>query len=323
MKYLWLVTEIFLTLLFTTNYSAGQTNYYSSEEIEIKLAGGTLSGTFFKPLNINNPPVVLIIAGSGPTDRDGNSPMLSGKNNSLLQLADSLAKNGIASVRYDKRGIGKSKFPKLREDSMLFSDGVNDAVAWCDWLKDRKYKKIFIAGHSEGSLIGMSAASIIKVKGFISIAGAGRRIDYILKEQFAQLPDSLRPIANSYVDSLVAGNRIAKPNIRLFSIFRPSVQRYIISWLQYDPQKIISNLKCPVLIIQGTNDLQVNEKDANNLYKAKPSSTLLLIKNMNHVLKEVWSDKAADNSKAYSNPALPVMHELVSGIVSFIHLKKK
>lgn len=310
--------------LFCFSYAVNaQHEYYTSEEIQLPLKGVTLYGTLFSPSGIKNPPVVLIIAGSGPTDRDGNTPLIKGKNNSLLQLADSLARHGIASLRYDKRAIGKSIIKNLVEDSIRFSDGVNDALALCGLLKERKYKKIFIAGHSEGSLVGLAAASQFNTAGFISIAGAGRSIDLVLKEQMASLPDSLRILSYSYLDSLAAGKRVSKPNILLYNIFRPSIQPYMISWIQYDPQKLMQSLKCPALIIQGTNDLQVKETDALNLKASRPSSTLLLVKNMNHVLKEVKTDSKTDNQKAYSDPSLPVMRELITGMVNFILAKRK
>jgi uncharacterized protein len=313
----------FISFLYFLQPAAAQTAYYTSAEIQLPLKGVTIHGTLFIPTGVKKPPVVLIIAGSGPTDRDGNTPLIKGNNNSLLQLADSLARHGIASLRYDKRAIGKSVVANLVEDSIRFDDGINDALALCEMLKAKKFKKIFIAGHSEGSLVGLGAASRFDAAGFISIAGAGRKIDIILKEQLSTLPDSLRVLSYSYLDSLAAGKKISKPNGLLYNIFRPSVQPYMISWIRMDPQQLIAALQCPVLIIQGTNDLQVKETDARSLAAAKPEATLLLVKNMNHVLKEVTSDSKTDNQKAYSDPALPVMQELISGMVNFIQAKRK
>lgn len=300
-----------------------QNAYYTTEEIKLPLTGVTLYGTLTLPTGIKRPPVVLLIAGSGPTDRDGNTPLIKGKNNSLLQLADSLARHGIASLRYDKRAIGQSKVSNFQEDSLLFSDGVNDALSLCGLLKKKKYKKIFIAGHSEGSLVGLGAANRFPVSGFISIAGAGRRIDLVLKEQLATLPDSLRQLSYAYLDSMSAGKKIAKPNLLLYNIFRPSVQPYMISWIGYDPQQLVAALHCPVLIVQGTKDLQVKEKDAQALAAANTGAGLLIINDMNHVLKEVKGTTREENIKAYSDPSLPVMGELIEGMVNFILPKRK
>lgn len=295
----------------------------ASEDVSIPAKGTELKGTLLLPAHVKKPPVVLIIAGSGPTDRDGNNPLIAGKNNSLLQLADSLAQHGIASLRFDKRGIAKSMVKNFAEDSMRFSDYVQDAETIVAWLKAKGFKKIFIAGHSEGSLVALATAAAVPVAGTISIAGAGRNIADVLKEQLSSLPDTLRQLAWSYLDSLRAGKRIARPTPMLLNIFRPSVQPYLISWMQYEPASLIAGLRCPVLVIQGTKDIQVMEKDARLLADANSAAQLLLVKNMNHVLKEVISENRADNIKAYSNPDLPLLPEMTGAIVNFITTKQK
>lgn len=310
----------FLLFLIAAGASMAQPLVKDAVDLSLPLEGGSLQGTLFTPVGIKKPAVVLIIAGSGPTDRDGNSRMLAGKNNSLLQLADSLANHGIASLRYDKRGIAKSQVKGLKEENMRFGDGVEDAIAWIQWLKKNGYKKIYIAGHSEGSLVGMAAATQEKVKGFISIAGSGRRIDIVLKEQIQAGggPDSIKQLAAHYLDTLLIGQRITKPNPLLFSLFRPSIQPYMISWLQYDPAALLASLPCKTLIVQGTKDIQINETDARLLHNANPRSSLVMIENMNHVFKAVKSDSKLENMKTYSDPSLPVMGELVQAMVKFI-----
>ena len=311
-----------ISLLFCV-YLPAPVKLIDSTDIEIPGKNVMLSGTLLTPAKLNITPVVLLIAGSGPTDRNGNSPLLKGKNNSLLQVADELAKNGIASLRYDKRGIGKSKLTAgITEDSILFSDMVNDAEQFYIYLKEKGYKKIFIAGHSEGSLVGMVLAANVKPAGFISIAGAGRKAADILKEQLISLPQILKTECFTAIDSLQDGYRVKKINPQLFSLLRPSVQPYMISWFSFDPSKIISELQGRVLILQGTKDIQVMEKDALALKAAAPKAKLVLIKNMNHVLKEVKADDRNENIKTYSNPDLPVMKELTNEMINFIMQKK-
>ncbi|MFM7511176.1 MAG: alpha/beta hydrolase family protein [Bacteroidota bacterium] len=312
---------LFPLLLIISCSALAQVTEKDSIDCSIPLKEGTLSGTLFTPRGIIKPPVVLIIAGSGPTDRDGNSTMIKGKNNSLLQLADSLTKYCIASLRYDKKGIGKSQVRGLKEENMRFEDGATDALACINWLREKGFKKIYIAGHSEGSLVGLVAAQQTKLKGFISIAGAGRPIDQVLREQINSGggPDSIKLLANRYLDTLLAGQRIAKPNPILFSIFRPSVQPYMISWLRYDPSKLVQGLRCPVLLVQGNKDIQVQVADALLLQKARPSAGLAVIENMNHIFKLVTSTNPADNIKSYSDPALPIASSLVQELIKFIH----
>jgi len=309
---------LWLILLFCIP-SNGQTNYFTAREEKIPVRKGALAATLFSPINPKNPPVVLIIAGSGPTDRDGNNYLLPGKNNSLLQLADSLAKYGIASLRYDKRGIGKSKpDTMMREENITIDTIADDAAHMYKWLKVQGYQNIYIVGHSEGSLIGMIISTALNPQGFISIAGAGRKIAEILNEQLSrQLTAELNNKLNRDLDSLEQGLSVT-PDPALYGILRPSVQPYMKSWLKLDPQKIIAKLSCPVLIVQGSRDIQVSVQDAENLHSAKDGSRLLIIPNMNHLFKEVGADDKTVNIKTYSDPSYPVMTELVSGIVTFI-----
>lgn len=293
---------------------------YTSTDVSVQAKDVTLSGTLFHPLNSPKTNVVLIIAGSGPTDRNGNNSMLPGKNNSLLQLGDSLAQHGIASLRYDKRGIGKSRMSSgTAVANSTINDIADDAKALYDWLKKEGYKNIYIAGHSEGSLIGMMIAPAVKPQGFISIAGGGRKIGDILKEQIASTlsPDEKTELSNS-LDSLEKGLSVVKISPSLMNFLNPSIQPYMKSWLPLDPQKLIAQLSCPVLVAQGTADLQVKEEDAQLLYKASKKATLVTIKDMNHVLKEVSSGDKKDNVAAYSDPSLPVSGSLIVPIVKFI-----
>jgi uncharacterized protein len=297
----------------------GQTNYFTTREEKVPIRQGTLFATLFKPVNSKTPPVVLIIAGSGPTDRDGNNYLLPGKNNSLLQLADSLAKHGIASLRYDKRGVGNSKSDTVMKEENISIDTIaDDAAQMYKWLQAQGYHDIFILGHSEGSLIGMMISATLNPQGFISIAGAGRNIREILNEQLSgQLSVELYNQLNHDFDSLEKGLSVTSIPA-LYGLLRPSIQPYMRSWLKLDPQKIIANLNCPVLIMQGTRDIQVSVQDAENLHNAKDGSKILIIPNMNHVLKHVETDDKNANLKTYSDPSYPVTAQLVSGIISFI-----
>lgn len=309
----------------TANAVLPVTRSYNSSEVSLPLKDVTLSGTFFQPLQDDKKNAVLIIAGSGPTDRDGNSPLLPGKNNSLLQLADSLVNHGMAVLRYDKRGIGKSKMSAgLGEENTTFPDMTADAVALYDWIKEQGYTNIYIAGHSEGSLVGMIVAGQVKARGFISMAGAGRKAGDILKEQLsAQLTPELNQQFAVAIDSLESGFTVSKIDPSLMSLLRPSVQPYMRSWLAVDPQKIVSGLKIPVMILQGTKDLQVKEPDAQLLAQSNKKATLVILPNINHVLKEVLSDKREENIKAYSDPKLPLPVTLINAITSFIDRSSK
>lgn len=288
---------------------------FKETPIILKINTDQLFGTLTTPDLIKKYPVALIIAGSGPTDRNGNNPMM--KNNSLKMLAEALAKNGIASLRYDKRGIGESKASAISEQSLVFENYTEDVKSWINLLKqDKRFSQIVIIGHSEGSLIGMIAGA--KANKFISIAGPGESADKLIKTQIAsksnkQIEDMTFPI----IDSLKSGNRVKKVDPMLNSLFRPSIQPYLISWFKYNPEAEIKKLNIPILIIQGNNDLQVTVKDAETLSKANKNAELLVVDKMNHIMKIVDGDKQA-NLDSYNNESLPLSEVMTTKIVSFI-----
>jgi pimeloyl-ACP methyl ester carboxylesterase len=296
---------------------------FSESEVILKTSTGEIYGTLAIPNNVKTSPVILIIAGSGPTDRDGNSPIMGLQTNAYKMLSEGLAKKGISSVRFDKRGIAKSKLAMTSESDVRFETFINDVVAWIALLKsDNRFSKIYILGHSEGSLIGMIAAEQTNTSGFISIAGAGKSADKILQEQLkTKLPPLLLDESNKILDSLKIGKTVSNVNPSLVSLYRPSVQPYMISWIKYDPAKEIGKLKIPVLIIQGTTDLQVTVDDSKLLSAANTNAKLLIIENMNHTLKESDSD-IQKNMATYNNPDLPLKEGLTDDIVNFINSTK-
>jgi len=294
-------------------------------DIILKTPSGEIYGTLTLPDNASGIPIVLIIAGSGPTNRDGNSPpALRNKSNCYKLLAEELRKNGIASVRYDKRGIAGSTAAATKESDLRFENYVSDAKGWIDLIsQDKRFSKIVVAGHSEGSLIGMMACNNSRADGYISIAGSGRTADKILKEQFESLPQEDKDLIFSALDKLKKGDTIGNVPKTLQAFFRPGIQPYLISWFKYDPQAEIKKLKIPVLILQGDMDIQVSVEDARLLEKANPEALLKIIKNMNHVLKDTETkDKMEQVTKVYTNPDLPLDKNFEDEVVKFIKSKK-
>lgn len=304
---------VFFSLLSVRTYASTDSSYLETN-ISLATKSGNLFGTLTTPSFGNKFPIVLIIAGSGPTDRDGNNPIM--KNNSLKFLAYGLAKQGIASLRYDKRGIGESKTAAKSEADLRFDDFVNDAIDWVGFLKQEKnYSSVWVAGHSEGSLIGMMAAA--KADGFISIAGVGQSADNVLKDQLRVQPQSVQDVTFSIIDSLKLEMPVKKVSPFLHSLFRPSVQPYLISWFKKDPQTEIKKLRIPILIVQGTNDIQVAVGEANLLAAANANAKLVLVEDMNHILKNAKGNRQ-ENISTYSNPSLPISGKLVQSISDFI-----
>jgi len=309
------VLTFFITFL---SGKAGTASDSLKNEIPITLTTktGVIYGTLLLPVLKKPAPVVLMIAGSGPTDRNGNNMMMT--NNSSKLLAEGLYNNTIATVRYDKRGIGESKAAGKKEEDLRFDDYVSDAVEWIKLLKaDKRFSKVIVFGHSEGSLIGMVAANTGKADGYISAAGAGQPADVILKIQMKSQPAGVYEMVAPILDSLKQGKLVKNVDPMLNFLARPSVQPYMISWLKYDPQVEISKLSIPVLILQGTTDIQVSPEDARALSSANKKAKLVLIEGMNHVFKEATADRQ-QNITTYTNPTLPVVPALIKNVVDFV-----
>jgi pimeloyl-ACP methyl ester carboxylesterase len=282
-----------------------------AEPITLETPSGTLYGTLEVPKRARACPVALILAGSGATNRDGDTLSLGGENDSLRLLAEGLVAHGIASVRYDKRGVAASAQSGLKEADLRFENYIDDAVLWGKKLQsDRKFSRLIIIGHSEGSLTGMVAAKKLRADAFVSISGPGRAANQVLIEQLKpQLPPDLMKKSEEIVQSLVGGKTIEEVPDVLNSLFRPSVQPYLISWFHYDPAKEIEKLSMPVLIVQGTTDLQVSVQDAMILSKAKPAAKLCIVEGMNHVLKNFSGDKEKQ-MRSYIDPAFLSLQNL-------------
>lgn len=280
---------------------------------------GVLHGSLLLPRSETPPPVVLIIAGSGPTDRDGNNPAV-GRIDILRQLALLLSRNGIASVRYDKRGVAESLAATPDERDLSVERYVADAVAWSHRIKaDPRFGPLILLGHSEGALIASLAAEAAGADGVIALAGSGRPLDQVLREQLAErLPPAQLPASFALIDQLKSGRQSARIPAPLQDSFRPSVQPYLISLLRQDPAAAFGTLKMPALIIQGRNDVQVGPADARALQAAKPDAQLALIDGMNHMLR-ISPPGIGQQRDAYTNPQLPLASVLGERIVAFVH----
>lgn len=288
-----------------------------SETLTISIPEGTLEGTLLKPASPKG--VVLIIAGSGPTDRDGNNPLIAGKNNSLLYLAEHIHELGWITLRYDKRGIGASKV-SISEEDLSFEDFIDDAVAWITELTNKfRGLPIVIAGHSEGALIGLEAAIRTQADGYISLTGSGLSLDKTIAKQLANQPDMVKKPSMEIMEKLLQGETVDDIPPFLMTLFRPSVQPFLINLFQYDPAKLIAAYSGHVLIVQGGLDIQVDDENGEILSKAQPNARFAYIADMNHVLKQV-ADKGLSNQQAYSNPDLPLHPDLKEALRAFLQM---
>jgi pimeloyl-ACP methyl ester carboxylesterase len=288
------------------------------ELVQLETPTGTLRGSLRIPDEPGPHSVVLIISGSGPTDRDGNSALIAGRNDSLKLLATGLAERGIASLRFDKRGVAGSRGAVRSEEELRFETYVDDAASWLEELRgDARFSSSSVLGHSEGSLVGLLAVKRLGNSRFISVAGPARRASEGMLEQLeTQLSPELWDESARILRSLEAGMTVSDVPPALSFLFRPSAQPYLISWLRYVPSDEIATLEGPALLAQGTTDIQVSVADAEALHAAKPDSELLVLDGMNHVLKVVPPDPELQVA-SYSNPSLPVDENLVEAVARF------
>ncbi len=266
-------------------------------------------------------PVVLIIPGSGPTDRDGNNPGGVAAGTYRL-LAEGLAARGIASLRVDKRGMYGSRLAAADPNAVTLGDYVDDVRAWIAEIHRRDAAApVWLLGHSEGGLVALEAAGTASdLAGLILVAVPGRPLGAVLREQLAANPANagLMPEALDILNHLERGERVEAMSPVLLPLFRPAVQGFLISLLRVDPAAMIAGTRRPVLILQGGRDIQVGEADAEALHRANPESRLVLVAQANHVLKPVASDDRAANIAAYRDPGLPLAAGVIEAITAMV-----
>ena len=292
-------------------------------DIEAPGPQGALRGTMILPAK--GAPMVLIIPGSGPTDRDGNNPH-GVQAASYRLLAEGLGEQGVGSVRVDKRGMFGSHAAVEDPNAVTIDDYVQDAGVWIDVMRSRTGAGcVWLLGHSEGGLVALAAAARLKnVCGVILVATAGRPLGEVLREQLSANPDiaPLMDAANYTIDELSAGRHVDVSRIppELAALFGQPVQKCLIRTCALDPPDLASKTHKPVLIIQGERDLQVSVADAKRLNEAAPNATSALLPDTNHVLKTVRSDDRNENIATYFADNLPLAPGVVDAISRFVKL---
>lgn len=284
----------------------------TESDVTLTIGSATLGGTLTRPAGTASGPAVLMIAGSGPTDRNGNSSIPGHRPDTQRLLAYGLAAHGIASLRTDKRGIGASALAMTRESDLNLGVYVDDTRAWAAFLKTQTGAAcVWLAGHSEGALIAeRAAADNPAICGLVLLAGPGRKLGDILRAQLAHEPDARRQKDFDAIAALEAGRTIDRPADDL--LFRPSVQPLWISEFAPDPAALLKGLRMPVLIVQGDADRNVLVEDAERLAAARPDAKLLIVPGMTHVLKVPPADGAADATT-------PLAPGLVAAVADFVN----
>jgi len=316
--------------------------YQEIEEV-LQTTTGALYGSLLLPAKAPKA-WVLIIAGSGATDRNGNTSGQVSGNNCLRYLALGLAAQGIASLRYDKRGVAASAAAGANESALNFEHYIDDAKAWCAALRLRATGPVSIVGHSEGAQIATRVAEKLSVSSVVNLCGAGRALDEILLEQ---LRDKLSEPLYKKAEDILAylhelslhnqDNRKVKPKLlRRFSadvstapdvppelhhLLKKSKHAFYVSRMRERPDRELGTLRCPVLIASGDADIQVREVDYKKLCRAKPDAQMLRVEGMNHLLKSVADDTHLQY-KSYVEPSMPVDKQLIESVAAFLLAEK-
>lgn len=282
---------------------------------------GPLKGTLLTP-NSKPTAVVLIVPGSGPTDRDGNNPL--GVNASPYRLlAEGLAAKGFATLRFDKRGMFASAMAVEDANAVTIANYVDDVRSWVKVLRRHMHTPcIWVLGHSEGGVVALASAQEENVCGVVLIATPGRPMGEVLRGQLKANPQNemLLKQALPIIDALEHRRRVDITNMHpaLQNLFNPAVQGFLINAFSYNPVHLMSTISKPVLVLQGQRDLQVEETDARLLKAANSQASLIILPNMNHVMKEVTSDDRKANIASYTEPALPLAPGLIDSIEHFL-----
>jgi len=281
---------------------------------ETKIRVGAIDAVLTTPLDVDRPPVVLLIAGSGSTDHDGNGPQV--KPATLKKLSEQLVARKIATLRYDKRGAGGWKPEYGRPEDFRFKDFVEDAVALVNYLRSSgKFSRVILAGHSEGGLVAILTARRVPIDRLVLLVTAARRQGDLVKAQLEKKlgPDKLQPIVKA-IDAIMAGQIVDPPPQGL--AIAPSMQPGIASAFVEDPIDPLKQVDRPTLIVGGGRDLQVARLDFIALSAASPLAKTVWLPDMNHVLVDVTDEE--DNMAAYNQPERPLDTGLVDAVANFV-----
>ena len=303
--------KFFIVALVLSMCSFSQNIPYNEEEIAIN---EYINGTLLQPQESSKSILAILIGDFGPTDRDGNQNFL--KSNTLKKLAESLSNQGISTFRYDKRIVKQIRKGKV-DNNIRFNDFITDAISTISYFKSQNtFSKIYVIGHGQGSLVGMVAAQNLS-DGFISLAGSGRSLDKTLQSEIDKNAPMFTEDTAKVLDILKQGETTSNYPKALASIFSEELQPFLSSWIQFDPVSEIAKLNIPILIINGTKDLQVGIEESTALKNASKGATLKIIKKMNHILYTIEGDDL-ENSKSYNESYRKINPEVIESISAFI-----
>lgn len=288
-----------------------------SIDVAINTPEGQLLGTLEQA---QGGAAALILPGSGPTDQNGNQGQ-SLQTDAYRLLAEALAEAGITTLRINKRGVGGSagdgnavSLDVYRQDTAGWTTALRTGTgADCVWL----------IGHSEGAILALDAAAHLPgICGLVLLASPGRPLGPVLLEQLRQQPqfaDQIAPM-EAAIAAISEGRAPDLDALRpeLAGLLAGPAGAYMVELIRTDPATQIAALDMPILILDGSEDIQVPTAEGDLLAAANQSATRITLSGMSHVLKPVADSSIEANLATYGDPTLPLHPELVPAIVAFI-----
>lgn len=305
-------------------------------DVYIPTEGGNLLGILAFPEGVDNPDkAVIFVAGSGPTDRDGNNPLIPGKIDNLKEMAHFLASNGIVTLRYDKRGIAGSSqlFTGETPPFSMYKDDLINCVEYLKSLGGVEDKKIYIAGHSEGSTLAIMAGNERSdLAGLILLSGPGFKQAEVLRAQIEEAgimaeesgaPQGFKTKLLTALNDLYEALRNDTPfditkyemseDYKAIYLSLANQRDFAKEWIDVDPSELLKGITAPVCIIQGDADTQVTVADAKSLAAAIEGEELHIFQGIDHVLKKVGMTPLP-----YGDPLRRVDGQVLKTILEFV-----
>ena len=294
----------------------------AATDVTIPGSKGPLAATLTDPAR--NAPALILIPGSGPTDRNGDNA-LGVAGGIYRQLAEQLAAKGVATLRIDKRGMFGSRAAVVDANAVTIADYVADVRGWTNFLQARGKPCAWLAGHSEGGLIALAAAQQpTGICGLILLAAPGRPLGTVLRAQLKpKLPPAMFASADAAITRLEARQRVDPATVPapVRALFNPAIQGFLIELVTANPARLAAATRLPMLVVQGNTDIQVSVEDARLLAAAHPGTGLTILPGTNHVWRKAPLDQAA-NAATYGNASIPIDPAVANSIAAFVRHKR-
>jgi hypothetical protein len=282
--------------------------------------GDLLPGTLVLPQGGQaKPPLVILHAGLGSADRDGNNYNVPGRHDALMQLADALAELGVASYRYDKRGSGMASWLVRSEMELSFQAWIDDLVEIAGALaKDARFSGVWLLGLNDGATVAVAAANRLPAaRGLVVACASADSVYESFLKAIQDAPEELKAEGLAALQAVRDGKPLGELSEFYSGALRASFRPYLREAFAYDLKAELGRYRGKTLIAQGNMDMQATLNDFTRLGEAASDAVTIVVPYMNHVLKDVPAD-VEENFAAFSDPSYPVSEIFASAVAEFV-----